>query len=459
MADPNCGTYRTYYNPSATVMPDGLAGLVFRASKSPYGAGDNLILFTAYRSAAGLGVPVELFPYDTNLVGITTYKGILVACAAQAATPGNIRVRTSTNNGLTWTNEAAMITSARTGYGQNGGTNRTGFRLIASKDQQTLYAFYMEWTGSAYTLRVMYRTTTSADPSQGWSAEAYSGFTITSIARNYGGTIDRNQGDTRAFAGPIETNTAGTWVIGAESNTGEYQANHAIFRGTLGGTWTQVFNDGYGGGLSGSQGANGNIFYDTNGNDLIAYAMSDNGESMTTWRSTDSGATWGSAFDEINNFVPVGTGTGDGASFLGSSRIFSGLAGLEPAGTETNDLYVTICGTPTDFTSILGEQQSGSFTCTAPSYNSTYRPVILPLCIIALPLTWKFVAVSEVVSFNAEYVSAWSAATTGSSLFDNAIFDNVSFDTAVPGPEVPSGRLYAKSMVSEIADALGTTLT
>lgn len=148
--------------------------------------------------------------------------------------------------------------------------------------------------------------------------------------------------------GGIVLENKDAWNVAAESDDGDWHANHMAAQGWLpSGTWTRKLNAGYGGGLSGGQGANGGIFRDRN-NDLIFYVMSDDGNSVTVYRSLDSGATWTSLYA---NVIPAGwsvaLGNGAGfyiAAYVKKEFIWGGTAGLSPvaapAYADSNNLNV-----------------------------------------------------------------------------------------------------------------------
>ncbi|MDO8485333.1 MAG: hypothetical protein Q7S35_10380, partial [Candidatus Limnocylindrales bacterium] len=94
-----------------------------------------------------------------------------------------------------------------------------------------------------------------------------------------------------------------------EADDGDWHANHMATQGTLGGTWTRKLNAGYGGGLSGGQGANGGVYLDRSG-DLLFYVMDDGGGSVAVHRSTDSGATWTSVGEQMPTLGQMGGGSG-----------------------------------------------------------------------------------------------------------------------------------------------------
>ncbi|HZP97229.1 MAG TPA: hypothetical protein VFC31_12995 [Candidatus Limnocylindria bacterium] len=294
--------------PWAVKMPNGQAGLIFRADNNASGAADLRVFFIAYQTEHALSRPVQLFPYSTLAYGLVVWNAQLLAVCRDPST-GALRYRTSPDSGVTWTAEAALgsLTYA-IGEVQWGGGASPSFQVTTDKVGAALYLFSKNSANN----QLMYRTTSSSDPAQGWSALTYSGLTIPSLGRNYGGPSARNQGFQRAFV-VCESKTPGTWGCACESDDGDWHANHMCTVGTLGGAWTRRLNAGYGGGLSGGQGANGMLFLDRLG-DLLFYVISDNGDSATAYRSTDSGATWTSLGEQMPAGTVVGIGGGSGAT-------------------------------------------------------------------------------------------------------------------------------------------------
>lgn len=361
----DCALLRRLYYPSVVVMPNGQPGMLVRAQPSPYGVTANQVYFVAHNAEDEVRIPVtSMFNYDTYEFELVNWQSKLYAICWKPSTQAFV-YRKSTDNGLTWTAEATFMAdqSARDYHpGGNAGNSR-GIRFVTNKAGTELYFFFRKLAMVNVSQIVQYRMTTDADPSGGWSAEATTGFTIPTIGRNYGGPNARNEQDTRPFSGPLESKTAGTWVIGAESDDGDWHANHAIFRGTIGGSWSRVFNDTYGGGVSGNQGSNGDIVY-TSAGDLLCTMMADEGGSMGCYISTDSGANWlgGEAEMPFGTVVGMGQHSGVYVPAWGHTYIWGGLAGLLPFSTEKTDLYFTLLGAPGDFTDILGE--SGIYGCT-----------------------------------------------------------------------------------------------
>lgn len=312
--------------PWAVKMPNGQAGLLFRGDNNASGPADLRVFFLAYQTEHALSAPVALFPYSTLAFGLVVWNAQLLAVCRDPAT-GNLRYRTSPDSGVTWNAEAALgALSYAAGEAAWGGGVSPAFQLATNKAATALYIF----SKNAANNQLMYRTTASADPTLGWSALTYSGLTIPSLGRNYGGSQAANQGFQRAFA-VCETKTAGTWAAACESDDGDWHANHMCTTGTLGGAWTRRLNAGYGGGLSGGQGANGGVFLDENG-DLVFYVIDDGGQDATRYKSVDSGLTW-SAGTQI---MPAGTayaegiGGGYGAAipgYSGKSYIWGAIAG------------------------------------------------------------------------------------------------------------------------------------
>lgn len=291
------------YFPWVVKLVSGQAGMLVRAQLyGGAGGGTYRVFFVRYLGQHVLATAVELFPHDTSAFGLTHYRGALIAACWNPTTLA-VRYRSSTDGGVTWTAEATLIPGVT--YPANelskAGNHISGpvFQVTSSKDELTLYVFNCAvfTAGIAGSSTLRYRKTTALDVTTGWTALAETGAPIPSVGRNYGGPTARNQGVQRGFIA-CETKTAGTWVAAMESDDGDWHANHMVTRGTIGGAWTRVLNVGYGGGLSGGQGANGGVFRDRN-SDLIFYVMSDNGDDATSHRSLDSGSTWDAARQEM----------------------------------------------------------------------------------------------------------------------------------------------------------------
>lgn len=369
----DCALLKKYYVPAATVMGNGQPGMVLRAQPSPYLTTPNRIYFVAFHSESEVIDPVtELWNFDTYIVGCVYYKGILLA-VAQDPVSQILKARTSVNDGLTWTDSVNLGEGigARSFKAQgSGGSGGAGLRLTTNRAGTSLYVFYMHPSPPG-NKSMLYRVTSNASPLAGWSGELDSGFDVPSIGRNFGGPTARNSQDTVAFSGPIETDIDGKWVVGAESDDGDFHANHAIFGGTLGGAWTNKYNNGHGGGLSGGQGSNGAMFRDGSGA-LICTIMDDDGFEVNTHRSTDNGETWFAAAFNSYNQMPTLPGAGMGqhtgvfVEAWNQTYIFGGLAGLLPFTTEKTDLYASRTTfdpneTPLMFNDVLGE--AGVYHC------------------------------------------------------------------------------------------------
>lgn len=312
--------------PWVVKMPNGQAGLIFRGDNNSSGPADLRVFFMAYQTEHALSRPVQLFPYSTLAYGLVVWNAQLLAVCRDPAT-GNLRYRTSLDSGVTWTVEAALGgLSYAIGEVMWGGGASPSFQVTTNKVGTALYVF----TKNAANNQLMYRTTSSTDPTQDWSALTYSGLTIPSLGRNYGGPSAANQGFQRAFI-VCETKTAGTWAAACESDDGDWHANHMCTTGTLGVAWTRRLNAGYGGGLSGGQGANGGVFLDEQG-DLVFYVMDDGGSDATRYRSTDSGLTWSAGVQIMPSGVAYAEGIGAGCgaaipNYSGKSYIWGAIAG------------------------------------------------------------------------------------------------------------------------------------
>lgn len=275
--------------PSGDVMPNGQIGIIYRANESPYGIGDTHTTFQAYKNEGALLPPMTIFPYNTCVLGLATWKGLVLAIAWDSVSL-KVRSRVSSDSAATWDAEADLIPGAvtipalATTWNNNG--KYPSLQLVANRAGTSLYLFYMRNVDR----HIVYRVTTNADPRQGWGAETDTNFVVPSTGRNYGGTTGNNQETIRAFV-MCESKTAGTWVVICESDDGDWHANHMMVQGSLGGVWTKKLNIGFGGALSGNQGATGGLFRDRNG-DLLAYFMESDGIGQGFYRSLDSGSTW-----------------------------------------------------------------------------------------------------------------------------------------------------------------------
>lgn len=370
----DCALLKKYYVPAVAILGDGQPGMVLRAQPSPYVATPNRIYFARFMSESIVVDPViELWNFDTYIVGLAYYKSKLVAIAWDPVSQ-ILKARVSTNNGLNW----GPSTDLGEGIGPRsfkaqgaGGSGGAGLRLTTDRSGNNLYLFYMHPSPPG-NKSMLYRVTSSSSPLTGWSGELNSGFSVPSIGRNFGGATARNSQDTVAFSGPLETKIDGQWVVGAESDDGDFHANHAIFKGTLGGSWVRKYDDGHGGGLSGGQGSNGAMFYDANG-DLICTIMDDDGFEVNTHVSSDNGESWWDTPSNAYNQMPslggkagMGQHTGAYVAAWGRTYIFGGLAGLQPISTEKTDLYATRITLDTTetvamFNDVLGE--SGVYGC------------------------------------------------------------------------------------------------
>ncbi len=337
------------------------AGLLFYGVAGGVGG----VWFVRYISQHALEYATRLFAYSTSAFGLVRYRGLLMAICWKPS-DGSVVYRTSSDGaGLLWSDEATLLpassyAAAEVGWGGNH-IDSPSFQPATTQDGLTLLLF----TKAAASNVLNYAATSDADPTAGWSAVATTGLTIPSFKRNYGGSSARNQGTQRVFIA-CESKTAGTWVVACESDDGDWHANHMATRGTLGGTWTRTLNAGYGGGLSGSQGANGGVFWDRSG-DLLFYVMSDNGDSLTAYRSTDSGATWTSLGEQMPSGLPNGLGIGGGCGFAIDTYDFVeylwgrhwdsgllGVSGLKAAGSASEANF-----------SKLGAGSYGTFTTTS----------------------------------------------------------------------------------------------
>lgn len=386
VAPHDCAMLRAYYVPAVAVMGNGQPGMVLRAQPSPYVATPNRVYFVRFNSESSVVDPViELWNFDTYIVGLAYYKSKLVAIAWDPATQ-TLKARTSADNGASWTASADL----GDGIGPRafkalgaGGSGGPGLRLTTNRDGTSLYLFYVDTVFPGKNM--LYKVTSNASALAGWGSELDSGFDIPSIGRNFGGPTARNSQDTVAFSGPIETDIDGTWVVGAESDDGDFHANHAIFKGVLGGAWVRKYNDGHGGGLSGGQGSNGAMFRDGNG-DLVCTITDDNGTEVISHTSSDNGESWWATSSSVYNQMPalvIGLGQHTGAYIAawGRTYLFGGLAGLEPFTTEKTDLYASrMTFDPSEaslmFNDVLGE--SGIYGCAAATTDCSPNDFVAP---------------------------------------------------------------------------------
>src|SRR5206468_6370203 len=80
------GTLRSPYYVSATLMPNKLPALLFRAIDTPYTAGTEKVYFARYRTENYLEPPILLFSFKSAILSITTYLTLVVAVAYEVAT-------------------------------------------------------------------------------------------------------------------------------------------------------------------------------------------------------------------------------------------------------------------------------------------------------------------------------------------------------------------------------------
>ncbi len=335
-------------------MPNGQPALLFRADNNAAAPVDLRVFFFAYQTEHAITRPIALFPYSTLAYGLVVWNAQLLAICRDPST-GNLRYRTSPDSGVTWAAEAPLgALSYAAGEVNWGGGASSSFQVATNKAGTALYLF----TKNAANNQLMYRTSASADPTAGWSALTYSGLTIPSLGRNYGGSQAANQGFQRAFI-VCETKTAGTWAAACEADDGDWHANHMCTSGTLGGAWTRRLNAGYGGGLSGGQGANGGVFLDENG-DLVFYVIDDGGQDATRYKSTDSGLTWSAGTQIMPTGIAYaeGIGAGCGAAipgYSGKSYIWGAIAG----GGKAIGVHSLL--TPANWLRIFGTGASSTF--------------------------------------------------------------------------------------------------
>lgn len=331
------------YYPDVVLLPSGVPGLIFNAQESPYGVGDFHTYFQRYSTENVLAPYQKIFDYNTNVISMAVYKGTHTIAVAWDGT--NLRARISLDSGTTWGAEFNITGSA---YSSGLVTARggSGMLLRTSKDGNTLYLFYIRVTGGLGTgsvFHVVYRYCTG-DPTvtADWSTELDTGCYL-SDTRNYGGASARNQQDTRAFA--ICEQKDGSWLIAGEILDGDWHANHGVLRSpTLSGSYTITLHAGFGGGLTGGQGATGGCYLDDNG-DARAYFMNDNGDTLVIYGSTDSGQTWDGGTYLLNGSPSPGAGAGQGLAVPGFSQteyIWCSQAGSDDTNFPPSREYIGV---------------------------------------------------------------------------------------------------------------------
>ncbi|HEV8654487.1 MAG TPA: hypothetical protein VGR85_03125 [Candidatus Limnocylindria bacterium] len=304
--------------PWAVEMPNGQAGVLFSGVTSDLAAPGRRVYLLRY-DTEHTGTVKEVFPYASLAYGLVVWDGKLLA-VCQRPSDGALRYRTSTDSAQTWSAEAALgITLADATHLLY--FKGPAFQLTTNKAGDKLLMFYYEPSTFTFPLNLFWRETTNADPTLGWSAEADTLANVPSVGRNYGGSVANNQGFQRNFV-MCETETANLWAMACESDDGDWHANHMCATGQLGsGGFTNRLNVGYGGGLSGNQGANGGVFLNAAG-DLLFYVMTDGGEVAEIWKSTDSGSTWSAG----TQMIPAGTMYAEGLGG-GCGAVIDGYVG------------------------------------------------------------------------------------------------------------------------------------
>lgn len=353
------GTLRYPYYPDVVLLPTGNPGLLFNAQVSPYGSGDYHTIFQRYATEHVLAPYQQIFSYNTPVISMAVYKGTQTIAVAWDGT--HLRARISLDSGATWGSEF-NITGASYASGLVTARSGSGMLLRTSRDGNTIYLFYIRVTGGVGTgaeFHIVYRSCTGdVTVDANWSAEQDTGCYLTDT-RNYGGASARNQQDTRAFQ--ICQAADGSWLIAGEIEDGDWHANHGVLRSpTLSGSYTITLHAGYGGGLTGGQGATGGIFLDRTGQPW-AYFMSDNGDYVTLWKSTDHGVTWGAGTYLLNGTPSPGLGAGQALYVPGytqSEYIWGSQAGNNDSTFPPCRRYIgvlSIMYAPGKFDSLIGE--------------------------------------------------------------------------------------------------------
>lgn len=301
--------------PWAVQMLNGQAGVIFRGDPIDPLVFGNRVYFLRYDTEHS-GVTMELFPYDTYAYGLVRWNNRLLAVCYRPS-DGALRYRTSQTNGQTWSDEAGLgITLVAANVVS---VQRPSFQLTTNREGTVLFMFYMD--GTSFPANVLWRQTSNANPTLGWTAEDDTDATVPSIGRNFGGSFAYNQGLQRTFA-MCETATDDLWAIACEADDGDFHANHMVATGTLGGGgFSRTLLVGFGGGLSGNQGANGGLMLDFSDR-LLYWVMEDGGDSAFIYRSNDSGTTWTSG----TQMMPPGTAYGEGLG-IGCGVLLPGYNG------------------------------------------------------------------------------------------------------------------------------------
>jgi RHS repeat-associated protein len=278
---------------SAAVMPNGNVGLLFT---NITGGSSGEIRFVRYTSEHAIASSVQLstaYPWYPQLV---TFGSTLVAAYIDTRSPnqGKFMVRTSTDNGASWSSEAQLFS------GETFNSDAFAPRVVASHAGTTLYVFT-----AVNGQKPKYRSSTDSTLAT-WSSAVDAGDSSMRVAAaNNCGSAGQECYRAHAF-GFMETATSGSWVYISKSDSGWGQSGRGTQVGTLGGSWsTQVDHLGSGG-LSGGGDGTATTFLDRSGN--VYFIRSDErGYGLYFKKSTDGGSTWGSQVDAYSPSLPLYT--------------------------------------------------------------------------------------------------------------------------------------------------------
>jgi RHS repeat-associated protein len=270
---------------SAALMPNGQVGLLFQNVN-----GSNAeTRFVGYTGEHALSQSIQLSTAAPGYPQLAVLGSTLVAGYVDTRAPNNgkLVLRTSTDNGATWTAEATPFGS------EIFDTANFAPRVVASHSGTTLYVFKAT-SGSVPT----YRSTT--DLSSWTSAAAAGDSSMRLPSGNNCGSAGQECYRAHAF-GFMETATAGSWVYITKSDAGWGQSGRGTQVGTLGGSWSTQVDHGGSGGLSGGGESTATTFLGRDGS--VYYVRAGGyGEDLYFERSTNGGATWGG---QVHAYTPI----------------------------------------------------------------------------------------------------------------------------------------------------------
>src|SRR2546425_448783 len=194
---------------AGAVMPNGQVGLIFANGDNGVNTAAE-IRFLRYTSEHAIATSLQLSTAGPNYPQLTVFKNTLVAGYVDSRSPndGKFIVRTSSDNGATWSAESNPFGSET--------FDRGAFapRLVGSRDGNTLYLF-----STVSGQKAKYRSTTSADLT-GWSTAADVGdASIRTPSGNNCGSAGQECYRAHAFSF-METATAGRWLFITKSDSG-----------------------------------------------------------------------------------------------------------------------------------------------------------------------------------------------------------------------------------------------